>query len=115
MPTCRIFVMKNSHKLHAKVFVFDRKISIVGTYNMDYVSQDINSEIVTVINSSDFAKICREKIMEDIQKYSVEYKISVNPDGSINVIYGPSNHCSQSVLKKIKLLGKIAKFFRKMI
>ncbi len=115
MPNMRIFVMKNANKLHAKVFVFDGQVSIVGTYNMDYMSQDINSEVVTTINSEIFAKEVATSIMNDINTASVEYKIKVLQDGKIKVLYGPSKHCEESLLKKLKILGFFAKWCRKLI
>ncbi|MCK5685083.1 phosphatidylserine/phosphatidylglycerophosphate/cardiolipin synthase family protein [bacterium] len=115
MPNMRIFVMKNANKLHAKVFVFDGQVSIVGTYNMDYISQDINSEVVTTVNSNIFAKEVTASIMNDVKTSSVEYKIKVQPDGKIKVIYGPAQHCDESLLKKLKILGFFAKWARKLI
>lgn len=115
MPNLRIFAMKNANKLHAKVFVFDGQVSIVGTYNMDYMSQDINSEVVTTIKSDVFAMEVAKSILKDINESSVEYKIEVLADGKIKVLYGPAQHCDEALLTKLKVLGFFANWCRKLI
>ena len=51
MPTCRIFVAPSENeRLHSKTFVIDSQITIVGSYNMDPLSQNSNSEVVAVID-----------------------------------------------------------------
>ncbi len=106
MPNVRIFGYKLSTKLHSKVFVFDRKVAIVGTYNMDYVSEQINSEVVAVIKSRPFATQVAERIMQDI-KDSVEYKIKVERDGSVTTVYGPESHSDKSVIDRLNMLQKL--------
>lgn len=106
MPNVRIFGYKLSTKLHSKVFVFDRKVAVVGTYNMDYVSEQINSEVVAVTCSKSFATQVAMKIMEDI-KDSHEYKIKVERDGSVTTVFGPESHSDKSVIDKLNLLQKL--------
>jgi phosphatidylserine/phosphatidylglycerophosphate/cardiolipin synthase-like enzyme len=106
MPTLQIFAFKGERKLHAKVFVFDGIISVVGTYNMDYISEQVNSEVVSVIKSPTFARRLIGRIAEDI-KQSVEYKVQVQKDGSIKVIYGPSIHSPKKVMDRLRMLGKL--------
>jgi len=106
MPTLKIFAFKGKRKLHSKVFVFDECVSVVGTYNMDYVSEQINSEVVSVVKSKTFGRRLALRIMKDIS-VSAEYKIRVHKDGKIEVIYGPSVHSPEKVMKKLRELGKL--------
>ena len=106
MPNVRIFGYKLQTKLHSKVFVFDRKVAVIGTYNMDPVSEQINSEVVAVTKSGSFATQVALRIMEDI-KFSHEYKIKVERDGTISTVFGPESHSDKSVIDKLNRLQKL--------
>lgn len=71
LPKMRIFAFVGQRKMHSKVFVFDGKVSVIGSYNLDPLSQDINSEIVSVIRSEELSKKTLAAINSDI-KDSVE-------------------------------------------
>jgi len=75
MPTCRMFARVNAGQLHAKNFVFDGQISIIGTYNFDFLSEKVNSEVVAVIKSPEFAREVRRDVMAAIAK-SKEYRLA---------------------------------------
>jgi len=106
MPNVRIFGYKLNTKLHSKVFVFDRKIAVIGTYNMDYVSEQINSEVIAAIKSNSFATQVALRIMADI-KFSHEYKIKVERDGSITTVFGPESHSDKKVIDRLNMLQKL--------
>ncbi len=80
IPTCRIFAYIGKRQLHAKTFVFDRKVAVVGTYNMDFLSEAVNSELVAAINSPSFAEELRAGIFADIDGSSVEYRLPSGND-----------------------------------
>ena len=48
---------KSVYGFHPKTMVIDNKISIIGTYNFDPRSADLNTECVMIVRSGDFAKI----------------------------------------------------------
>lgn len=106
MPNVRIFGYKLATKLHSKVFVFDKKIAVIGTYNMDYVSEQINSEVVAVIKSAPFATQVACRIYEDM-KHSHEYRIKVERDGKITTVFGPESHSDKKVIDRLNMLGKL--------
>ncbi len=112
IPNIRIFVYKSANKLHAKNWVFDRKIGVVGTYNLDFLSEQINSEVVVAIKSGEFARQLRNEIMSDVQ-ISEEYKFSINNKGEVESIFGPDDLQG----KNFWLLKVLSKFtiFRKVI
>jgi phosphatidylserine/phosphatidylglycerophosphate/cardiolipin synthase-like enzyme len=113
MPNMEIHCFKSNTQLHAKVFSFDDEIAVIGTYNMDPLSEYINSEIVVAVKSKAFAMRNRLRIDNDIAS-SIQYKIELAKDGEIKVLVGPTTHCSQEILDKIKKLQKLG-FLRSII
>ena len=108
IKNCRLFGYNEERQLHSKVFIFDRKITVIGSYNFDYVSEQINSEIVVAIKSEDFANKLAEKIIDDENKLSVEYKIKTDKDGKIISTDGPEKQVDPKKLKlleRLKILG----------
>ncbi len=106
MPNARVFVFVGANKLHAKTFVFDRVVSAVGTYNMDYMSEQINSEDVCAVSSREFSQDMVNRIFEDI-KASKEYKIQVNADGSVTEVFGPGEFTSKKTMFILETLMKL--------
>ncbi|NLI78380.1 MAG: phosphatidylserine/phosphatidylglycerophosphate/cardiolipin synthase family protein [Candidatus Riflebacteria bacterium] len=109
--TCRIFTYYGKRKLHAKNFCFDGKLGIIGTYNMDYMSEDINSEVVAAIKSTAFARELRTEIFGDIAQ-SKEYKISVDANGKVHAVFGPDdlpgkNTWLMKVMSKMTFIKKL--------
>ena len=113
MPNAEIHCFKGDTQLHAKVFSFDDEIAVIGTYNMDPLSEQINSEVVVAVKAKAFAMRNRLRIDKDIER-SIEYKIEVTKDGEIKELVGPSSHVSQEILDKIKKLQLLG-FMRPVI
>ena len=111
IPNIRIFVYKGANKLHAKNWVFDSKIGVVGTYNLDYLSEEVNSEVVAAIKSKEFAAQLRDGIFDDIA-ISDEYQVGYSSTGEIEPIKGPDdlpgkNFWLLKFLSKLTFLKKI--------
>lgn len=111
IPNIRIFVYKGANKLHAKNWVFDRKIGVVGTYNLDYLSEEVNSEVVAAIKSTEFAEQLRDGIFTDIAK-SDEYEVSFSSTGEVEAVKGPDdlpgkNFWLLKFISKLSFLKKI--------
>ncbi len=102
----RVFVFAGANKLHAKVFVFDKLVSVVGTYNMDYMSEQINGEDVCAVKSAEFSRDCRDRIFEDIAQ-SKEYKIGINEKGEAYEIYGPGAFTDKKTMFILEVLMKL--------
>lgn len=102
MPTMRIFARVNEGQLHGKNFVFDGKVGVVGTYNFDFLSEKVNSEVVAVVKSSDFPRELRNEIVFDIKK-SVEYHLATSDKAE----FGPGNVENPQKLWLIKLISKM--------
>ena len=112
LPTARIFTYAAQRKLHAKTFAFDGRVAVVGTYNMDYISEEVNSEVVAAVNSREFAIELRTGIMSDIA-VSKEYKIELDAKGNVNAVYGPDDLPGKKMWL-MKALSKLT-FIKSMI
>src|SRR5690606_34280136 len=56
VPGLRIYVVDRPGTLHPVVAVFDRRVTLVGTYNLDPISMQVNSEIMAAVWSEEFAR-----------------------------------------------------------
>lgn len=107
MPTCHLLVAPTiNERLHSKVFVFDRQIAVVGSYNMDALSEQVNSEVVAAICDPQFGTMTALRLIDDM-KSAVEYKISIDKDGTVTKAYGPEDHLSKKIIDKMNFLRKL--------
>lgn len=102
MPTMRIFARVNEGQLHGKNFVFDRRIGVVGTYNFDFLSEKVNSEVVAVVKADGFARELRNEIIFDVKK-AVEYRLATADSKE----FGPGDVENPQKMWLIKLLAKM--------
>lgn len=102
MPTMRIFATVNEGQLHGKNFVFDGRIGVVGTYNLDFLSEKVNSEVVAVVKSNGFANELRKEIVFDIKK-AVEYTLATADRAE----FGPGDVENPQKMWLIKLISKM--------
>ena len=59
----------NEGTLHAKFAVFDRKVGLIGSYNLDYRSRFLNSETAVVFEDDYFAKkLANHYLARDLRK-----------------------------------------------
>lgn len=89
MENLRIFVSPGPGPLHSKVMLIDDRISVIGTYNLDALSQSINSEILAVVESRSFTQARRAEVIADLRR-ARQWKIEKQRDGSIRVLSGPT-------------------------
>ncbi|HBC73891.1 MAG TPA: hypothetical protein DC017_03330 [Candidatus Wallbacteria bacterium] len=80
---------------------------------MDPLSEQINSEIVSVVKAKNFALRMALRIFE-AEKKAIEYKIQVMKNGEIKVLNGPENHSDPKKLEKLRKLQKLG-FLRPLI
>lgn len=108
MPTCR-FLVAPTHKerLHSKVFVFDRQITVVGSYNMDPLSEQINSEVVAAVHDKQFGTMVALRTWKDIEGRVVEYKAKLDERGRPITVFGPKDHLPPEIIRKMNLMRKI--------
>lgn len=100
IPKMRIFVQKNDVSVHAKVYVFDRVVSVVGTHNLDPLSDRINAENAVITATPWFAARNIEVLKQDLAN-SVEYRMRVLPDGTLQEVVGPGTISTPERLRSI--------------
>ena len=137
IPNLHIFTATGERKLHAKTAVFDDVVSVVGSFNLDFLSQQVNSEIAAVVWSPDFAQdlmVAKMRDHADPANAVVEYTIKRDEDGTpvrsdgkpvldaagqlINepeVTYGPDNHMSAETMEKYEAKRNRWNFLRKVL
>jgi putative cardiolipin synthase len=75
-----------SESNHAKAFVFDQRISAIGSFNLDPRSTFLNTEVMLVIDSKEFAEH-----MEKHNQWRKEKSLQVGPGGE----YIKSDHVEE--------------------
>jgi putative cardiolipin synthase len=75
-------VAKSHAGLHSKAFVVDRRLSMIGSYNMDPRSRIWNSEIGLLIDSEEFAEQVLE-IMEGDLDPANSYRVTLDEKGDL--------------------------------
>ena len=73
--------------LHAKSMVIDDRITVIGTFNLDPRSANLNTESITIIPSLDIAKNVKQGMLVEMQPENA-WKISLdwNPDAEVSLL-----------------------------
>ncbi len=66
-------------RLHAKLVVIDRRLSFIGSMNLDPRSASINTELGTVIDSPQLARELKRVI--DLDRLQSSYRVRMSADG----------------------------------
>jgi len=68
--------------LHAKSMVIDDDITVIGTFNLDPRSANLNTESITIIPSKQIAKSVKDGMLEEMQPENAwQTTLNWNPDG----------------------------------
>jgi cardiolipin synthase C len=71
--------------LHAKTMVIDGKTTIIGTFNLDPRSANLNTECIVIVNSEKISKGVLNGIEEEFKKEnSWETTLDFNPDSEVS-------------------------------
>ena len=71
--------------LHAKSMVIDDNITVIGTFNLDPRSANLNTESITIIPSKEISKSVKAGMLEEMQpENSWEVTSEWNPDGEVS-------------------------------
>jgi putative cardiolipin synthase len=68
--------------IHTKAFVIDREQALIGSFNFDPRSRDLNSEIGLVVTSEEFAREVIEVMDRDFDPQN-SYRLFLNEDGKL--------------------------------
>ena len=71
--------------LHAKSMVIDEKITVIGTFNLDPRSANLNTECVVIVHSNEISKgVLRGMEVEFKPENSWETTLDFNPDSEVD-------------------------------
>ena len=71
--------------LHAKSMVIDGEITVIGTFNLDPRSANLNTECIVIINSQKISSGVLEGMEEEfLPENSWETTLEFNPDSEVN-------------------------------
>lgn len=114
VPELRIFVAGEPRTVHTKLAIFDERVTLIGTYNLDPISMEVNSEIMAAVWSYAFARDAARHPRTLLQRGAplvYEYRIERdaagrpvrNSDGKPVVAFGPRDHSDPDSWRKIEM------------
>lgn len=105
-PTMKIFVSLGPEKVHEKVATFDDDLALVGSFNLDSLSEYYNADNFVLVESTELNLKIKSNIEYYINLNTQEYKlINGNP-------VGPELLEDQEKVKKVKKLESWLIFLR---
>jgi putative cardiolipin synthase len=113
VPGMRLFVTGDRRTLHSKLMVFDDRVALVGTYNLDPVSMGLNSEIMAAVWSAPFARrvgALPRTVLARGKPAVYEYRIRRNArgepvldkHGKPIVAFGPRDHAPPERWRRVQ-------------
>jgi len=73
--------------LHSKSMVIDDEITVIGTFNLDPRSANLNTESITVIPSKELSKEVKQGMIEEmLPENAWETTLDWNPDGEVSML-----------------------------
>lgn len=119
-----LYVASDRHNLHGKLAVFDRCLSLVGTYNLDILSMAMNSELVAAIWSESVAEDILHPRRQAIREGEllVQYRIARTDDGTprrgkdgrVMVEWGPEDHVEMDEMRRIRIYNGIYRIISRL-
>lgn len=118
VPNLRIFVSGEKRTLHSKLMIFDDRVTVVGTYNLDPISMAINSEIMAAVWSEEFARVAATQpqwMLKAGAPTVYEYRIRRDAhgqalrgaDGKPLIAFGPQQHSSPESWKQVQVYWRL--------
>jgi phosphatidylserine/phosphatidylglycerophosphate/cardiolipin synthase-like enzyme len=124
VPTLRFFVATGTRKFHAKVGIIDDVLTVISTYNLDFLSAHVNSEIVAAVWSASLASETMQSFIDDrgdptngVLEWTIRRDDTGAPvlqDGRPVVTFGPEHHLSKSLLRRYRRMRWLANVWRKL-
>jgi putative cardiolipin synthase len=109
--------------LHGKVGVFDGRVTLLGSYNLDLLSAKVNGEITAAVWSPDFARQNLDVIEgliargePDVYEYRIARDAAGQPlrhpaghadAGRVVVAFGHENHCKKELVEAVGDLVRV--------
>ena len=128
IPNLKLFAMGGTSLLHSKRLVFDDEVTMIGTHNLDPLSDFVNSEVVAVVLSQNFASDNLRNFQERLGQSNVfEYRISRDSSGipmryppshpsagQVQIEFGDRDHCRPDSYDDISPLRGLVGILRSM-
>jgi len=106
-----VYEFQGSNSIHAKTFIFDDRISLIGSFNVDPRSTYLSTETMVVIDSEEFATA-----LKDTTKRHVNKSLQVSKDYSY--VYNElvkEREISFKKKTKVNLISMVTYFFHQML
>ncbi len=125
IPNLSIFVLAGDQKLHAKSIEVDDVMTFVKSYNLDLLSECVNSELGIVAWSKSFAKAAGHAFdgdLSDPRHNVVEYRIErdaqgrpvYGEDGEPKVAFGAKDHIPEKAWRRYGWWRSGVRWMRKL-
>lgn len=125
IPNMRLFVLAGEDKLHAKSIEVDDQMTFVKSYNLDILSERVNSELGIVAWSESFAKAAGHTFDSDLtdpRQNVLEYRIQrdakgrpvFGEDGLPIVAFGAKDHIDGAKWRKYRRWRAFVRLVRKL-
>lgn len=106
-----VYEFQGSGSIHAKTYLFDDDIAVLGTYNIDSRSSFINTESIVIIKSKSFSDELRENMQVDFDK-SLLVKKDYSYEKSESISEGEVSSCKR---RGNLFLSKITRLFEHLL
>ncbi len=113
IPNLRLYITTSKHKIHAKTFVIDGAVTCIGSYNLDPMSEGINGEILSLVESTTLSAEVEARIREQVAG-AVECTIRIGEDGEPIGVTGPDDYLQGVAGMLIRILAHVP-FLRELV
>lgn len=124
VPSMQLYVMGGDDTLHSKVMLFDRELSLVGTYNLDPTAMRMSSELMVGMWGGSMNRYFREQVARwvaagspAVHQYRVRLaddgKPLLDAEGEPQIEFGPEHHLSQADRAEAERILAVLRSLRK--
>ncbi len=106
----QLWELKGCRCMHAKSLVIDGRISMIGSYNFDLLSETRNSEVAVVMDDCAFA----DALMEQMNQHR-RMAQPVPQDGPLLRFDAKSNSVENEELREVQILRIVTPFIKKYL
>lgn len=113
IPTLRLYMETGTRLIHAKTIIIDEVLVGIGSYNMDPMSQGLNSELLALFRSPELGADLTRQIEADAAR-ATRCEIRIEPDGTLVGVVGPDQYLRGVQGAWIRLISRL-RFLRPIL